>query len=159
MEEQARYPISARCSWGFRDWVGCARSDRRRASRVVHREVTATTCLNWIGPFGRPSHDPNRNPAACEGSKHPSEGLWAVVPGLRRLESRIRCLSCKRKFGQPPAAVARQWQRAATLGEIVTPGNAVMKGYYRDPKASADAFRSDWFHSGDAAVVPPDGYV
>ena len=47
----------------------------------------------------------------------------------------------------------------ATLGEIVARGNVVMKGYYNDPEATATAFRGGWFHSGDAAVVHPDGYV
>jgi len=47
----------------------------------------------------------------------------------------------------------------ATLGEIVVRGNVVMKGYYRDPQATAVALRNGWFHTGDAAVVHPDGYV
>ena len=47
----------------------------------------------------------------------------------------------------------------ATLGEIVARGNVVMKGYYNDPGATEEAFRGGWFHSGDAAVVHPDGYV
>jgi fatty-acyl-CoA synthase len=46
-----------------------------------------------------------------------------------------------------------------TLGEIVARGNVVMQGYYRDPDATAQAFRGGWFHTGDAAVVHPDGYV
>jgi fatty-acyl-CoA synthase len=47
----------------------------------------------------------------------------------------------------------------ATLGEIVARGNVVMKGYYADPDATEKAFRGGWFHSGDAAVVHPNGYV
>jgi fatty-acyl-CoA synthase len=47
----------------------------------------------------------------------------------------------------------------ATLGEIVARGNVVMAGYFNDPKATAAAIRDGWFHSGDAAVVHPDGYV
>jgi fatty-acyl-CoA synthase len=47
----------------------------------------------------------------------------------------------------------------ATLGEIVARGNVVMAGYYNDPEATAAAIRDGWFHSGDAAVVHPDGYV
>jgi fatty-acyl-CoA synthase len=46
-----------------------------------------------------------------------------------------------------------------TLGEIVARGNVVMKGYYQDAEATAHAFRGGWFHTGDAAVVHPDGYV
>ena len=47
----------------------------------------------------------------------------------------------------------------ATLGEIIARGNVVMAGYYNDPGATAAAIRDGWFHSGDAAVVHPDGYV
>jgi fatty-acyl-CoA synthase len=46
-----------------------------------------------------------------------------------------------------------------TLGEIVVRGNAVMKGYYNDPEATAQVMRGGWFHSGDSAVVHRDGYV
>jgi fatty-acyl-CoA synthase len=46
-----------------------------------------------------------------------------------------------------------------TLGEIVARGNVVMLGYYEDPVATAAAFAGGWFHTGDAAVVHPDGYV
>ena len=46
-----------------------------------------------------------------------------------------------------------------TLGEIVARGNVIMKGYYNDPDATANAFAGGWFHSGDAAVVFPSGYV
>jgi fatty-acyl-CoA synthase len=46
-----------------------------------------------------------------------------------------------------------------TIGEIIVRGNAVMKGYYNDPEATAEAMRGGWFHSGDAAVIHPDGYA
>jgi fatty-acyl-CoA synthase len=46
-----------------------------------------------------------------------------------------------------------------TLGEIVVRGNVVMQGYYKDAQATAQAMRDGWFHSGDAAIVHPDGYV
>ncbi len=46
-----------------------------------------------------------------------------------------------------------------TLGEITVRGNVVMAGYYNDPDATNAAIRDGWFHSGDAAVVHPDGYV
>ena len=46
-----------------------------------------------------------------------------------------------------------------TMGEVVMQGDAVMKGYYNDPDATAEAFRGGWFHSGDLAVWHPDGYI
>ena len=48
---------------------------------------------------------------------------------------------------------------AATMGEVVMTGNNVMKGYYNDPDATAEAFRGGWFHSGDIGVMHPDGYI
>jgi fatty-acyl-CoA synthase len=46
-----------------------------------------------------------------------------------------------------------------TRGEIVVRGNVVMKGYFDDPAATEMALRGGYFHSGDAAVVHPDGYA
>ncbi|MEP1209523.1 MAG: long-chain-fatty-acid--CoA ligase [Rhizobiaceae bacterium] len=46
-----------------------------------------------------------------------------------------------------------------TLGEITVRGNVVMKGYYNDPESTDAAIKNGWFHSGDAAVVHPDGYI
>ncbi len=46
-----------------------------------------------------------------------------------------------------------------TIGEIMFRGNLVMKGYLKNPKATDDAFRGDWFHSGDLGVMHADGYI
>jgi fatty-acyl-CoA synthase len=46
-----------------------------------------------------------------------------------------------------------------SVGEIVYRGNITMKGYFKDPEATAEAFAGGWFHSGDLAVTDPDGYV
>ena len=46
-----------------------------------------------------------------------------------------------------------------TMGEIMFRGNITMKGYLKNPQATAEAFAGGWFHSGDLAVLQPDGYV
>lgn len=46
-----------------------------------------------------------------------------------------------------------------TIGEIMFRGNIAMKGYLKNTKATEEAFRGGWFHTGDLAVAYPDGYV
>ena len=46
-----------------------------------------------------------------------------------------------------------------TMGEIMFRGNLVMKGYLKNPDATAESFRGGWYHTGDLAVMQPDGYV
>jgi fatty-acyl-CoA synthase len=46
-----------------------------------------------------------------------------------------------------------------TMGEVMFRGNVVMKGYLKNPKASAESFAGGWFHSGDLGVWHPDNYI
>lgn len=46
-----------------------------------------------------------------------------------------------------------------TMGEIMFRGNLVMKGYLKNEKATEESFRGGWYHTGDLAVMQPDGYV
>ena len=66
---------------------------------------------------------------------------------LRRAARRRRSGPAKcPRTGRPP-------------GEIIARGNVVMQGYYNDPEATEKCMGDGWFHTGDAAVVHPDGYV
>jgi len=58
-----------------------------------------------------------------------------------------------------PATMAEVAADGATMGEIMFRGNIVMKGYLKNPKATAAAFEGGWFHTGDLAVLEPDRYV
>jgi fatty-acyl-CoA synthase len=46
-----------------------------------------------------------------------------------------------------------------TMGEIMIRGNTVMKGYYKNKEETEKVFENGWFHSGDLAVMHPDGYI
>ncbi len=46
-----------------------------------------------------------------------------------------------------------------SMGEILIRGNVVMKGYYKNKEATETSMKKGWFHSGDLAVVYPDGYI
>jgi len=55
--------------------------------------------------------------------------------------------------------VAKLPRDGESMGELLIRGNTVMKGYLKNPRATADAFRGGWFHSGDLGVREADGYV
>ncbi|MGA7266189.1 MAG: acyl-CoA synthetase, partial [Aestuariivirga sp.] len=58
-----------------------------------------------------------------------------------------------------PESMQRVPADGETMGEVMFRGNIVMKGYLKNPKASGEAFRGGWFHSGDLGVLHPDGYI
>jgi len=47
----------------------------------------------------------------------------------------------------------------AAMGEVVLRGNTVMKGYFKQPEATREAFAGGWFHTGDVGVMHPDGSI
>ncbi len=58
-----------------------------------------------------------------------------------------------------PATMQEVARDGAAMGEIMFRGNLTMKGYLKNEKATREAFAGGWFHSGDLAVMQPDGYV
>ena len=58
----------------------------------------------------------------------------------------------------PITLAAVPWD-GESIGEIMFRGNITMKGYLKNPDATREAFAGGWFHTGDLAVVDPDGYV
>ena len=58
-----------------------------------------------------------------------------------------------------PATLAEVPADGEAMGEIMFRGNIVMKGYLKNPKATADSFAGGWFHTGDLAVLEADRYV
>ncbi len=58
-----------------------------------------------------------------------------------------------------PATMTPVEPDGETLGEVMMRGNIVMKGYFKNPTATAEAFSGGWFHTGDIGVMHPDGYI
>ncbi|MCY3982446.1 MAG: AMP-binding protein [Roseovarius sp.] len=58
-----------------------------------------------------------------------------------------------------PETMTQSPMDGSTQGEIMIRGNSVMKGYFKNPEATSEAFRGGYFHSGDIAVQHPDGYL
>ena len=58
-----------------------------------------------------------------------------------------------------PESMTEVPHNGETMGEIMFRGNITMKGYLKNRKATEEAFAGGWFHSGDLAVMQPDGYV
>jgi fatty-acyl-CoA synthase len=96
--------------------------------------------------------------AVC--AKHPE---WNELPLEKRVELNGRQgvaspMQEAMTVLDPETLEAVPWD-GETMGEIMFRGNLTMKGYLKNLKASQEAFAAGWFHSGDLAVMEPDGYV
>jgi fatty-acyl-CoA synthase len=110
-------------------------------------EITQTYGLTEVSPFisicePRPEHA--KLDARLRGEIKARQGVELLTSGDLRV------------VDEQGHEVPRDGQ---TVGEIIVQGNVVMAGYYRDAAGTAEAIRDGWFHSGDAAVVHPDGYL
>ena len=88
---------------------------------------------------------------------------WSNLPRAEQaaLKSRqgVRYLALEQLDVLDPETMRPVPRDGTTIGEVMFRGNVVMKGYFRNPKATRDAFAGGWFHSGDLGVMHPDGYV
>ena len=88
---------------------------------------------------------------------------WAGLALQQRAELNSRQGICK-QLEQAVAVLDPETMQPVpadgeTIGEIMIRGNVVMRGYLKNPEATAAALKDGWFHSGDLAVVYPDGYM
>ena len=88
---------------------------------------------------------------------------WSALPSDRQaaLKARqgVRYLPLEAVDVLDPATMQPVPRDGETMGEVMFRGNVVMKGYFRNPAATAAAFAGGWFHSGDLGVMHPDGYL
>jgi fatty-acyl-CoA synthase len=98
-------------------------------------------------------------PATLCAWQEPWDGL--ALPERAALMARqgVRYPTLEGLMVADPETMAPVPRDARTMGEVMLRGNTVMKGYLKNPAATAEAFRGGWFHTGDLAVWHPDGYV
>ena len=88
---------------------------------------------------------------------------WSSLPSdeQARLKSRqgVRYLPLEGLDVLDPDTMQPVPRDGRSMGEVMFRGNVVMKGYFRNPKATKEAFAGGWFHSGDLGVIHPDGYI
>ncbi len=88
---------------------------------------------------------------------------WDALPSAERAKLKARqgvrypVLEALRVMD--PATMTDVPADGQTMGEVMFKGHVVMKGYLKNPTATTEAFEGGWFHSGDLAVMHPDGYI
>jgi fatty-acyl-CoA synthase len=91
------------------------------------------------------------------------QAAWAALPqaeqAARVARQGVRYQALEGLMVADPETLAPVPADGATMGEVFLRGNVVMKGYLKDAEATARAFAGGWFHTGDLAVLHPDGYI
>ncbi|MEI4262139.1 acyl-CoA synthetase [Roseovarius sp. D0-M9] len=86
-------------------------------------------------------------------------GLGPAEQATLKSRQGVRYLPLEALDVLDPETMAPVPRDGKTMGEVMFRGNVVMKGYFRNPKATRAAFEGGWFHSGDLGVMHPDGYI
>ena len=88
---------------------------------------------------------------------------WDALEGPARAKKKarqgVRYHALEDLTVMDPDTMARVPADGETMGEVMFRGNVVMKGYLKNPKATAEAFKGGWFHSGDLGVMHSDNYI
>ncbi len=87
---------------------------------------------------------------------------WSAVKGGDRAAIKARqgvAMPMMEDITVLDADMAQIAKDGSVQGEIMMRGNSVMKGYYKNPEATVEAFKGGYFHSGDIAMQHPDGYI
>ncbi len=87
------------------------------------------------------------------------DALSPAEQGAKRIRQGVPYPALEGLTVLDPATMEPVPADGATLGEVMFRGNIVMKGYIKNPKATREAFKGGWFHSGDLGVLHPDGYI
>uniref|UniRef100_A0A6U8XX33 AMP-dependent synthetase/ligase domain-containing protein n=1 Tax=Zooxanthella nutricula TaxID=1333877 RepID=A0A6U8XX33_9DINO len=95
----------------------------------------------------------------CEWKNDAWDSLGVPEQATLKARQGVRGLSLEHADVVDPETGRPVPRDGETIGEVVMRGNVVMKGYLRNPAATAKDFRNGVFNSGDLAVIHPDGYI
>jgi fatty-acyl-CoA synthase len=98
-------------------------------------------------------------PAVVNDWKADWDALESSARAAKKARQGVRYAALEDLTVMDPDTMTRVPADGETMGEVMFRGNIVMRGYLKNPKASADAFKGGWFHSGDLGVLHPDGYI
>jgi len=88
---------------------------------------------------------------------------WNALPAAEQATKKarqgVRYLALEELAVLDPESLTAVPADGETIGEVMFRGNVVMKGYFKNPQATDEAFAGGWFHSGDLGVMHPDGYL
>ena len=98
-------------------------------------------------------------PATVNDWKAEWDALDGPARATKKARQGVRYHSLEDLTVMDPETMERVPADGETLGEVMFRGNIVMKGYLKNPKATAEAFHGGWFHSGDLGVMHPDHYI
>lgn len=91
------------------------------------------------------------------------KGEWDALEGPARAKKKarqgVRYHALEDLTVMDPETMVRVPANGEAMGEVMFRGNVVMKGYLKNPKATAEAFKGGWFHSGDLGVMHADNYI
>ena len=91
------------------------------------------------------------------------QAAWNSLPAdqitAKRARQGVRYAALEGLTVMDPETMQQVPADGVTLGEVMFRGNIVMKGYLGNKAATEEAFAGGWFHSGDLAVMHPDGYI
>jgi fatty-acyl-CoA synthase len=98
-------------------------------------------------------------PAVVNEWKHPWDEMPPADQARYKARQGVRYVALEGLCVMNPETMITVASDGETIGEVMLRGNVVMKGYLKDAAATQQAFAGGWFHSGDLAVVHPDGYI
>ena len=98
-------------------------------------------------------------PAAVNDWHSAWDALESSARAGKKARQGVNYITLEQLTVMDPGTMTRVPADGETLGEVMFRGNIVMKGYLKNRQASEEAFKGGWFHSGDLAVLHPDGYI